>query len=109
MSLVYTIGKIGRRYKSTGDQNLTVSGSSVALTVPTGTTRGFVLIQDNNVHVSFDGTAAATTNLPLPVGTCWISWTETTTMPYLVHSDLFVQEAAMGQPTLFILTNANSR
>ena len=68
MSLVYTIGKIGRRYKSTGDQNLTVSGSSVALTVPTGTTRGFVLIQDNNVHVSFDGTAAATTNLPLPVG-----------------------------------------
>ena len=68
MSLVYTIGKIGRRYKSTGDQNLTVSGSSVALTVPTGTTRGFVLIQGNNVHVSFDGTAAATTNLPLPVG-----------------------------------------
>jgi hypothetical protein len=68
MSLVYTIGKAGRRYKSTGDQTLTVSNSSVSLTVPAGTTHGFILIQDATVSVSFDATAAVTTNLPLPVG-----------------------------------------
>tara|TARA_R100001530_G_scaffold127485_1_gene96713 strand:- start:3688 stop:4002 length:315 start_codon:yes stop_codon:yes gene_type:complete len=68
MSLVYTIGKSNRSYESAGDQTLTVSSSSVSLTVPDRARHAFILIQDATVSVSFDGTAATTSNLPLPVG-----------------------------------------
>lgn len=68
MSLVYTLGKSNRSYQSAGDQTLTVSSSSVALTVPDRVRHAFILIQGATVSVSFDGTASTTSNLPLPVG-----------------------------------------
>lgn len=44
-----------------GTQKLTVSGTSIALTVPTGANRAVIRVAVADVFMSDDGTAAATT------------------------------------------------
>jgi hypothetical protein len=47
-----------------GDEQLTVSSTSVALTVPANAARADILVDGASVHMSNDGTAA-TTGVPL--------------------------------------------